>query len=246
LDPLVQYITDAAPESGRVSSEIDTLPIFKSAYPNHLLYVDEIASEIQRFGGNSIANLARGGKGVLYKEVATDVAAQLKVKCNPEWDIATIEGQILLAVLSNAWEKMTPEQKTEFMRIVGEQHTKSPTSFPFATAQIAIRIGGFAAYQLGAIVANAIARALLGRGLSAAANAGLSRAIGLFAGPVGLAITALWTVIDLAGPAYRVTVPCVLHVASVRQAHAMRLCPTGHINGPGAKFCDQCGAPVAP
>lgn len=41
--------------------------------------------------------------------------------------------------------------------------------------------------------------------------------IAVFLGPVGWVLTGVWTAIDLAGPAFRVTVPCVLHIAMLRQ-----------------------------
>ena len=63
---------------------------------------------------------------------------------------------------------------------------------------------------------NAVARPILGKGLTLAANAALTRTMGLVAGPVGIALTAIWTAYDLAGPAYRVTVPAVLYVAMLR------------------------------
>ena len=41
--------------------------------------------------------------------------------------------------------------------------------------------------------------------------------IGAFAGPIGWVITGLWTLADVAGPAYRVTIPAVIQVAFLRQ-----------------------------
>ena len=72
-------------------------------------------------------------------------------------------------------------------------------------------------YQVAMIVANAVAKALLGRGLALAANAGLARMIGIFAGPVGIAITALLTIPAISGPAFRVTLPAVVQIAAMRQ-----------------------------
>ena len=85
-----------------------------------------------------------------------------------------------------------------------------------AAIQIAIRKGGFASYRIALIVANAIARALLGRGLSLAANAALVRWLSAFAGPIGWAFTIAWTAVDIAGPAYRVTIPAVIQIAYMR------------------------------
>ena len=66
------------------------------------------------------------------------------------------------------------------------------------------------------IVANQIAVIVAGRGLAFAANAALTRTIGAFAGPIGWALLSLWTIFDIAGPAYRITIPCVVHVAYLR------------------------------
>jgi hypothetical protein len=79
LGILVQYIMKAA------TSELELYPDFKLENPsanddppvfggNHALYVDDISAEIQKFGGNTIVNIFRGGQGVPYAEVARDVA----------------------------------------------------------------------------------------------------------------------------------------------------------------------------
>ena len=47
----------------------------------------------------------------------------------------------------------------------------------------------------------------------------MMRRISAFAGPVGWAITAAWTAYDVAGPAYRVTIPAVIQVAFLRQQY---------------------------
>lgn len=46
--------------------------------------------------------------------------------------------------------------------------------------QSLIKIGGFKSYQIAVIVANQVMKVLLGRGLSLAANATLTRALSLF------------------------------------------------------------------
>ena len=59
---------------------------------------------------------------------------------------------------------------------------------------------GLPTYQVAVIVANAVAKALLGHRLKLATNAALTRTMGIFAGPIGWALTGLWTLIDVAGP----------------------------------------------
>lgn len=43
------------------------------------------------------------------------------------------------------------------------------------------------------------------------------RGYSTFMGPIGWVLTALWTIVDIAGPAYRVTVPAVIQIAYIRQ-----------------------------
>ncbi len=69
------------------------------------------------------------------------------------------------------------------------------------------------------IVANYIWKVLFGHGLRLTTNASLTRILSILAGPIGLTITALWTVWDIAGAAYRVTVPAVIQVAFLRQTY---------------------------
>ncbi len=65
-------------------------------------------------------------------------------------------------------------------------------------------------------MANAILKALIGRGLSFAGNTILTRTMAVLTGPVGWAITAIWTLVDVGGTAYRVTIPAVIYVAVLR------------------------------
>ena len=42
----------------------------------------------------------------------------------------------------------------------------------------------------------------------------------LLTGPVGWVITGAWTLIDIAGPAFRVTLPAVIQIAVLRKKHS--------------------------
>lgn len=191
---------------------------YKRHYPNHSKYVDEIMEELQRFGGNTIANLARMGKGVLYKEILCNVCDKVKANYNKESPVERIEGNLLEKILEKAMEKMSEEELKKFAKEAGFDTAKGFSKQAiFMFVQGAIKAGGFMSYQIAVIVANAVAKQVLGRGLTLAANAGLTRAMSVFAGPIGWAVTALWTAWDIAGPAYRVTMPAVIEVIFLRQ-----------------------------
>ncbi|MGE0822968.1 MAG: ubiquinol-cytochrome C chaperone family protein [Candidatus Binatia bacterium] len=243
LDPLVSYITNNG--KGRLTSELDLTELYSAHHPNHSAYVDEIAAEVQKFGGNTIVNVLRGGKGIPYIEVVRNVARQLKVNFNDSMDAGRIELQILLRILEKAYEKMTEEERRQFLLDIGLEYGKVPDALPVIAIQAALGAAGFLAYQLAVIVANAVARQLLGRGLSLALNRTLARSLNVLVGPIGWAITVLWTLVDIAGPAYRVIIPCVIQVALIRQQSLIQTCSNGHQNSSQAKFCAECGASLS-
>lgn len=78
------------------------------------------------------------------------------------------------------------------------------------------------AYKTALIVANTVWKILFGHGLSFAANRTITKGISVFAGPIGWAITGAWTLVDLSGPAYRVTIPAVIQIAFLRQLNNNR------------------------
>jgi len=244
---LVEYLHNVFNE------DLSSVPEFKKQNPqaskkiydgDHRLYADDIAAEIQRYGGNTFANIFRGGKGVPYIEVVRDVADQLKVNYNSNADVATIEHQIQMKVLEKAYEQMSEEERAQLLKELGVSITSSiPSALPVIAIQGAIRLGGFAAYKIALIIANAVAKALIGRGLSFALNRALTQVVKVFVGPVGLAVTAVWTLVDLAGPAYRVTIPCVMQIAYMRQEGLVTFCPQcGEPQKSTSKFCSSCGA----
>lgn len=66
------------------------------------------------------------------------------------------------------------------------------------------------------IIVNAVLKVLIGRGLPLVGNVILVRIANILTGPIGWVITGLWTAIDIAGPAYRVTIPAVIQIAYLR------------------------------
>jgi uncharacterized protein YaaW (UPF0174 family) len=237
LDPLVKYILDAATETLSIND------LYKKYSPDHKNYYSLIVKEICEFGGNSFVNLFRGG-GPSYHEVACDVADKVDANYNKDQPVEEIEMAIVMKLMSDSWAKMSDNEKLEFAKETGLGYRigSIPTSFPFIALQTAIRASGFVAYKIAVIVANAVARAILGRGLTLVANATLTRTLSIFAGPIGWVITGLWTAIDIAGPAYRVTIPCVVHVAMLRWQVSLKTCPK--CKSPTTedmKFCANCG-----
>ena len=236
LDYLVEFITKT------ITNSLENDGLYKKYYPDHQKYAGLIASEIRAFGGNTFANVLRGGKGPDYKEIVCDVASKLNAPYKSDWDIVKIEDAIIETVLSQALEKMSDEEKIELLKEIGGKGTHL-TGQALTGAFITIfRMGGFKSYQLTVLIVNAILKAVLGHGLSFAGNAMLTKAMSILVGPVGWIITAVWAMIDIAGPATRVTIPAVIYIAMLRKKYNTPVCP--HCNQMvtvAAKFCSECG-----
>jgi len=178
---------------------------------------DLIAGEFQLYGGDSIINLARRGYGVPYRKILIDVCKKMRVNFNKNSTTDKIEMNLVMKVVEDALEKMSDDEKRELVREMKLEVEQVTTQVIIAALQAAIRTAGFRAYQLALIIANAISRALLSRGLAIAGNAGLMRAMALFAGPIGIFTNVVLAIPLLTGPAYRVTIPATIQVAYMRQ-----------------------------
>ena len=218
LNDLVYCLTHDKDGEKRFTEELTQSDTYIAHYPDHSQYWDEIAAEIQCFGANTFATLIRGGKGVEYREVLTDVCDKMKVNYNKDSSVERIENNLLMKILTDAIEHMSPEGLKELAEATGVKNTSGITAEAMVGVfQAVFRAGGFKSYQLTLIIVNAVMKALIGRGLSFAGNAALTRTMAILTGPIGWVITGLWTAIDIAGPAYRVTIPAVIQVAVLRQ-----------------------------
>lgn len=223
LGDLVYLLTHDDKGEKRFTEFLTSSEKYKYYYPEHSQYWEEIAEEIQRFGGNSFANIFRGGKGVLYEEVLCDVCDKMKVNYNKHSETKLIEQNLLMKILQDALENMEPENIKELANELGLKNINKITPQGMTSIFLAIfKAGGFKSYQLTVIIVNAVLKALIGRGLSFAGNVALTRTAAILTGPIGWAITALWTLIDIAGPAYRVTIPAVIQVAYLRKLKETR------------------------
>ena len=88
LNSLVKIVTSTKTE------ELSKRDIYKEFYPNHSIYWEEIAAELQYFGGNTVVNIIRS-KGVLYSEIVRDVSKTFGIKSNENESIEKLEENIL-------------------------------------------------------------------------------------------------------------------------------------------------------
>lgn len=220
LEDLVRCLTHDKDGELRITEELSNSTRYKECHPDHNKYWELIAAEIQCFGANTLVTIFRGGKGVEYKEVLMDVCDKLNVNYNKNSSAEKIEANMLLKILNDALEKMSPEELKKLAESIGVKNLNVITAESLlGIFQAVFRAGGFKSYQLTLIIVNAVLKAMIGRGLSFAGNAALTRTMAIVAGPIGWAITGAWTAVDIASAAYRVTIPAVIQVAVLRQKY---------------------------
>lgn len=241
LELLVEYLKE------KLSESLTSNEAYEAHYPKHTEYADLIGKEIREMGGNSFVNImARRGEGPTYHEIVCDVASKLKAPYNADKSIEDIENSILETILTTAIDHMTDDKKRELLKEMGTNRGINAGGVSTAVFIGIFRAGGFYSYQLTLIIANQIARAMLGHGLKLATNAALVRWASVLTGPVGWAITGLWTAVDIAGPAYKVTIPCVIHIAMLRKKLNSLTCSkcTAILPDTTMKFCPECGEAI--
>ncbi len=179
--------------------------------------------------------------GVVYAEIVNDVLDHFGCSYKKDDVVESKELKILEKLLAQAWERMSAEERSEIQSSLGIPIGAGPATL--AAIQTAIKLGGVASYRASLFAANALARSLVGRGLAIGANTTLTRTLGILGGPIGWAVTAIWTAYDFASPAYRITVPCVIQIAYMRQKKSRSVCHAcSAINALSSKFCAECGA----
>lgn len=204
-DEELEFLADIIRNKGGITNDLG----LRSNYSSRRAYVNAIEKELLDFGSNTLWFQED------YKTILTDVCDKMNVSYRRGQSITEIETNLLGEVSSQLWNKATAEGRRALLETIDKNKVIMPQASA-ATFAMIFRQGGFASYQLSVIIVNALAKLILGRGLSFAANAMLTRALSFISGPLGV-LMGLWTVKDILEPAYRVTVPAVICVAGLRQ-----------------------------
>ena len=223
LKTLVDILTHDTDGEIRIAEQLTNTDAYLYCYPYRLdMMWQEIAGELQRFGGNTLANLCRN-EGIRYREILQDVCRKLEVYFCGYESTEEIERHLLEKVCMDSVENMSEE---ELRKMIQELNIsmKNPRKYMIVAAlQMAIRRGGILFTRIAVYITRLISRMLIGRSALMIRSNLLNKVLGTLAGPLGWAITAGWTVYDLASPAYRVTIPGVIQVAYMRMRQTNRV-----------------------
>ncbi|MDK9354838.1 50S ribosome-binding GTPase [Lelliottia sp. V106_10] len=221
-EPLVKYL--------KIEKEVD----LKAPDKHHV--AELLINHARKMGGHELANLCRKGEGIPYAELVYDVGKKMKVPDISK--INTVEGNerlIIKKALSDAVDKMSPEEREKFLASVGLENRNIPVgpAGAIVVQMLLAQLGAGALSYIALLLTEMLSVALLGRvaawGALVAVDGMVANAAGVLLGPVGWFATGAWLANDLAGPAYRKTVPFVIHFAALRQLvnQQINLCVVG-------------------
>ncbi|HBC9089244.1 TPA: DUF3944 domain-containing protein [Citrobacter koseri] len=214
-------ITDPRDGDTRWTESLTSTPEYRLLAPEHRRYWQLIAAEFQRYGANTLVSLIRLGQGVTYREILEDVCDKLNVNYNLKSTTETIELCLLMKVLEKSLDQMTPEELATFSRNMQLDLTNPTPQFILMAVQAAIRSSSLAALELATVLSASVITSLGGIATWGTVVVA-SRALSVIAGPVAIALSSAWMISDIAGPAYRVTIPACIIVAWLRQQHLSR------------------------
>ena len=215
----LQVFVETLIEKGGLTETLSVSDEYKKYGKNYAEYWSRIEKEYRDFGSNTITSVFSGAN--TYREILVLVLKQCNVNYDSSYSIENMEELLLESIIKNMWEKLSKAERIALLSdLKDDVNNIDFNSIGGITSSLLIQIfraGGFASYKITLIIVNAIAKAILGRGLSLAANAGIVKGISVLVGPIGMIVTALWSVYDLAGPAYRVIIPCTILIAAYRK-----------------------------
>ncbi|WNE33227.1 DUF3944 domain-containing protein [Helicobacter pylori] len=205
----------------RMSEELTSSTEYKRYGHDYAKYPERIAEELQCYGGNTFINFFRD-EGVLYKEILCDACDHLKVNYHEKSPTSLIEQNMLSKLLKDSLEKMSGREIKELCDELGmpniDKMIAENKQVLIASVLTLFQTGGFHSYALAIAVADAMVKKTLGHGLSSVVGkVALKKTLGILAGPIGWVITGALVSINLAGPAYRVTVPACVLIAALRK-----------------------------
>lgn len=220
---LARYLTHDKDGSERISSVLLNNDYFKRMEGQPDRYRkswDLIAGELQHFGGDSIVNLFRR-RGVTYREILTDVCDKLSIKVRKDASAYEAEDDLLGKLMADSWERMPEPDRKKLLEQAGIDSSLKGAAALLAV-QTALHTSKILSYEIAVVVASYTARILAGSVVTTVAGQGALRGLAVLAGPIGWALTGAMAIPAISGAAYRVTIPAVIQIASMRREMAQQ------------------------
>lgn len=204
---------DVLIEKGGITETLSVSDEYKAYGKDYSCYWDRIELEFREFGSNTFTNIF--GEPDEYKEILRLVLKKFGIKYKKIDSVEDLEGKLLEKLITDIWEELEPQERVELLKGLDEFSVTS-----FDRMMELFKGSGAVTYSLSALVANSITTNFINRGiLLTGVSIGGLRAISNLSTPVGNIMISEISFFDIAGPAYRVIVPCTILIAAFRKMH---------------------------
>lgn len=201
----------------RMSEQLTNSDAYIKYYPNQMtLMANEIADELRKFGSNTVKTIFRKGEPDSYETIVRRVCNRMKVNVGDGDDTQSMERELLTAICEQTTARLSDNELRTLADKAGVEHKSLNHQMLVSVMIFAIRRNTFLLTEMIYYVTARIANMLLGRWITMMGMSTVGRYLSIVAGPVGWAALAGWTISDIASPAYRVMIPAVIMVASMR------------------------------
>ena len=213
---------------GKLTESLSSNKIVKRYYPDHERYVDLLAKELIAFGSHTFFFKKN------YAAIVRDVCDKMEVAHGDLQTIERLEQDLLSKVLERSWESMSDDDRRDLLDSIGEKNT-SLSGMTFDVLNRLFQAGGSPSKMLTMSIVGSIGESILGNTfasivastggallLESATEFAATRAASILTGPIGIGLATIFTLKQLGGPAYRVTVPAVIYIAGLRRLHASK------------------------
>jgi len=201
----------------RLSEQLTNSDAYINYYPDRMnLMTNELAEELRKFGSNTVKTICRKGEADSYETIVRRVCKRMKINVGNDNNTQEMERELLISICEHTTEKLSNEELRSFADKAGIPHKRLNRQMLVYAVMVAIRRNTYLMTEMVYYVSLRIANMLLGRWITVMGMSTVGRYLGMAAGPIGWAALAGWTISDIASPAYRVMIPAVIMVASMR------------------------------
>jgi len=201
----------------RLSEQLTDTDAYLNCYPDKMnLMTAEIEEELRKFGSNTVRTFCRKGEADSYETIVRRVCKRMGVKVNDCDNTLTMERELLTTICEQTTSKLSDEELRKLADKAEIPHKSLNHQMLVSAILFAIRRNTYLLTEMIYYVTYRIANMLLGRWITIMGMSTVGRYLSIAAGPVGWAVVAGWTLSDIASPAYRIMIPAVIMVASMR------------------------------
>lgn len=215
LDVLVNVLLRNKEGQPRSIVQLPHHPLYKQHAPHHASYWEVIAGEIQRYGSNPLAALARAGRGKHYIKILDNVCSRFSVQYIPDAAVEVIERSLCLALFSRALQHLSSPDLPAVCLAFGIAPTQMSYEAIRQGLLEAIRLDDHAGCLLMMLVANGAAQHASGVGYAASAPQAQQAVLRLFEKPLAAELSGVSS-LSVTGAAHWIIIPSVLQLAYLR------------------------------